>query len=289
MLLSMTGFGEGRSEAKGCGCSVEVRAVNNRYLKTTTKLPDSHAALDNEVEKLVRDRIRRGTVSVFVRLAGRSVASLCRLNRAAIEAYLVQLKGLAPVDAPLLSAVLTLPGCVEEGGGTLDPQEDWPVIRVALEAALANLEKMRRDEGLAMKEELAQGCAATLRLVEQVERLAPAAVHAYRDRLRERIGALLADYGITIGAGELIKEVAIFAERADVAEEVARLKSHLLQFRETLESRESAGRKLEFLSQEMLRESNTIGSKANDVAIAQLVVELKSQVERIREIIQNVE
>lgn len=289
MLLSMTGFGQGQREGNGLLCSVEMRSVNNRFLKVTMKLPDSHGALESDLEKLVRERVRRGTVSVFVRIDRLGEQQPYRLNERVLRGYLTQLKGIVPHDSTVIGHLLALPGVVEESIPTDDSSENWPIVQQAALAALENFDKMRRDEGAMMQQELVRCCDDMTGLLQRIEARSPEVVKAYRDRLHERIKSLLAEHGVSLDPTDLIKEVSIFAERSDIAEEIVRLRSHLSQFHETTRSEDCAGRKLEFLTQEMHRETNTIGSKANDVEIAQLVVDLKSQVERVREIIQNIE
>lgn len=295
MLLSMTGFGVAQRESTELQCAVEVRSVNNRYLKIATRLPDSHSALEREVEKTVRDKLRRGTVSLNIRTVRHAPLACYRINQTVALAYLDQLRALVgdgsavANDPGLLGHVLELPGVVEEPVEAADVGADWPLIRECVVAALDDMERMRRDEGAAMQRELLSGCRRMDELLARVDGLASGVVARYHDRLLERIASLLDERGVVIRADDLVREVAIFAERADVAEEVTRLKSHVVQFQETMEEPVSQGRKLDFLSQEMYRESNTLGSKASDVEVARIAVDLKTQVERIREIIQNVE
>ena len=218
----------------------------------------------------------------------------------AVKSYLAQLRKLgqdAGIATPsgaagetMLAQLLTLPGVVAEPGDlAFSPDEDWPVFEQVLEQALAKLQTMRQDEGRAMAQELMQyreTIAAQLGLIRD---RAPTVVASYRDRLYERVRNLLAEHDVELDRSDLIKEVSVFAERSDIAEEVVRLASHLDQFQEFMKEPESPGRKLEFLTQEMFREANTIGSKAGDVAISRHVVEIKSTLEKIRELVQNVE
>jgi uncharacterized protein (TIGR00255 family) len=162
-------------------------------------------------------------------------------------------------------------------------------VRDALESAMQNLAQMRTDEGRAMAADLRANCQALAIELTHIEARAPLVVTAYRERLAERLRAALAEFAVTLDPGDIIKEVGIFAERSDISEEIVRLRSHLEQFDSIMELPESSGRKLEFLTQEMFRETNTIGSKANDVQIARHVIDIKAGIERIREMIQNVE
>jgi uncharacterized protein (TIGR00255 family) len=167
--------------------------------------------------------------------------------------------------------------------------EEWPLLERVLEQALDRLQAMRQEEGRAMAQELLQLRDQIAAELGAIRARIPSVAAAYRDRLLERVRALLAELDVKIDRSDLIKEVAIFAERSDIAEEVVRLASHLDQFRDVVAEPESAGRKLEFLTQEMFREANTIGSKASDVDISRHVVEIKGALEKIRELVQNVE
>ena len=189
-----------------------------------------------------------------------------------------------------LEALLPLPGVVDDTCGlAVDATADWPVIEQTLQAALENLARMRRNEGQAMAADLAANCRTVAASLDRIERRAPLVVDDYRNRLSDRLKRTLAELEVTLDPADLIKEVSLFADRSDISEEIVRLRSHLEQFQATMELPESSGRKLDFLTQEMFRETNTIGSKANDVEIAREVIEIKTAVERIREMIQNVE
>jgi uncharacterized protein (TIGR00255 family) len=188
-----------------------------------------------------------------------------------------------------LAALLTLPGVVEDHrGDSTHAHDDWPMIEGVLDSALKAFQASRAAEGAAMSREL---LALGWRFSEELDRVTarvPDVVANYQERLLERVRTLVGDR-VAVEPKDLIREVAILADRSDVAEEVTRLRAHLVQYMEVIEGPESAGRKLEFVVQEMGRETNTIGSKANDVAISRSVVEMKASLERIRELIQNVE
>ena len=177
----------------------------------------------------------------------------------------------------------------ERKAATEDPHEDWPVLSALVAEALGKLQQARADEGRAMADELLSLGRAVSDHLEKIADLGPSVVAAYQKRITERVQSLLQGQGATIEPRDLIREVAIFAERADIAEEVVRLRAHLKQFAEVIDEPESSGRKLEFVVQEMGRETNTIGSKANDVEISRAVVEIKGLLEKVRELIQNVE
>jgi uncharacterized protein (TIGR00255 family) len=196
-----------------------------------------------------------------------------------------------PEVGQLLGPLLALPGVAPEPGTALSPcEEDWPVIERVLAEALERLQAMRQDEGGRMAQELLHYRAHVADQLEIIRLRMPQVVAGYRDRLLERVRGLLADSGVAAQPDDLIREVSVFAERSDIAEEVVRLASHLDQFDQTVRTEtDGPGRKLEFLVQEMGRETNTIGSKASDVTVSRHVVEIKATLEKVRELIQNVE
>jgi uncharacterized protein (TIGR00255 family) len=291
VLLSMTGYGEGRLQDDRWSVSVELRTVNNRHLKLSARISEPYGALEPDLERLVRDKLRRGTVQLVLRVERPRKSEDYRLNTVALASYRDQLQALQGSARPVdLAPLLALPGVVEERAQTADdPHDDWPLISRVVNEALARLQASRADEGRAMARELLALGAAIGDRLECVAARGPEVIASYNDRLAERVQALVKEKGITIEPKDLIREVAILAERADIAEEVVRLRAHLAHFAEVIHEPESAGRKLEFVAQEMGRETNTIGSKANDVSISREVVEIKGLLEKIRELIQNVE
>jgi len=285
----MTGFGEARIQDDRWSVSVEVRTVNNRHLKLNAKISDPYSALEPELEKLVRETIRRGTVQLSIRVDRPKRSEDYRLNKVAIQSYRAQLTELG-VAISDLSGLLGLPGVVEERKPAVDdPHQDWPALAGVVSEALVKLQKARAEEGRAMADELiALGKSAAAQL-EKIAVRGPEVVTSYQKRLTERVQSLLQGQVVTVEPKDLVREVAIFAERADIAEEVMRLRAHFGQYVEVIGESESSGRKLEFVVQEMGRETNTIGSKANDVEISRGGVEIKGALEKIRELIQNVE
>ncbi len=294
MLLSMTGHGESHCQQNGMAVAVDVRTINNRYFKLSVRMNEGYSALESSIETVVRQHVRRGTVQVNVRVDREPSPDDYKLNEVVLASYCQQLKKLSDYSheaEPIqLESLLSLPGVVDERAARkLDAEADWPLIEKTLNAALENLAHMRTDEGRAMAADLKVNCQIVSDQLQAIEKRGPLVVDAYRSRLSERLNNLLAQYQVSIEAGDLIREVAMFAERSDISEEVVRLRSHLEQFDKIAEQEESSGRKLDFLTQEMFRETNTIGSKANDAEIARHVIEIKAAVERMREMIQNVE
>ena len=293
MLLSMTGHGEAHRRQDGTSVTVEVRTINNRYLKLSFRASEGYQSLEPQVEGLVRQHVRRGTIQVTLNVDREPSPDDYRLNEVVLKGYLAQLEritGSRLSDGSSLASLLTLPGVVREPMASTDVIESrWPLIESVLQEALAHLGRMRIEEGRTMAADLAANARAIAAELAAVERRAPQVVDAYRGRLGERLNKLLGELGVQVQPADIVREVGIFAERSDVAEEIVRLKSHLEQFDTVMATDESSGRKLEFLTQEMFRETNTIGSKANDAEIARHVIEMKSAIERMREMIQNVE
>jgi uncharacterized protein (TIGR00255 family) len=294
VLLSMTGFGEASRQNDSLAVSVEVRTINSRYFKLTVRSGEGYAALEPQIDALVRQHIKRGTVQVSLRVTRLRPAETYQINAEVLAGYRRQLDRLSatwtPAEPVRLEALLQLPGVVVDNEfAQADALTDWPLIEQALSGAMANMAGMRADEGRAMTADLAENCSAIAGQLAEIERRAPLVADAYRARLSERLGKILAEFDAALQPGDLVREVGIYAERSDISEETVRLRSHLEQFAAIMAIEESSGRKLEFLTQEMFRETNTIGSKANDVLIARHVIEIKAAIERMREMIQNIE
>jgi uncharacterized protein (TIGR00255 family) len=290
----MTGFGEAHRKNALLAVTAEVRAINSRYFKLAIRCGEGYTALEPLVESLVREQIKRGTVQVSLRIDRKHGSEDYRLNADVLAGYLAQLEQIAGKSkskhAPPIESLLMLPGVVDPSvNGPPDVTADWPIVSEALSAAMTNMAAMRAEEGSAMAADLAANAAVIAKELEAIEARAPMVAEGYRSRMTERIEKTLADFQITLQPADLIREISIYAERSDISEEIVRLRSHLEQFTTTLDLPESAGRKLEFLTQEMFRETNTIGSKANDVQISRHVIEIKAAIEKIREMIQNVE
>lgn len=297
MLLSMTGFGEGRSSSSGVSISVEVRAVNNRYLKVSVRGSDPYPMLEPDIEKILRQKIRRGTITVLVRAQRESHNANTLLNQEILTQYIQQIRQLSERlglrdYTPLLNGVVLLPGVTNPNLSDLGAlaEEEHLVMERALHIAIDSLQRMRQTEGQAMALELMNHHQRVSHYLNLIRGIVPQVAANYRLRMRERIRLALSDSNIFPQDEDLIREVAIFAERIDISEEIMRLSSHLDQFKKVVqEEKDSPGRKLEFLVQEMGRETNTIGSKSGDVTISRHTVEIKSELEKIRELVQNIE
>lgn len=290
----MTGFGDARVQNDRLNLTVEVRSVNNRHLKVSTRIPDAFGRFESQIEKLVRERVSRGTINLSVREERiRSVAS-SRIDSEVLGSYWAQAKAFADqhgIDTGIeLGPLLTLPGVISDSSrSSEDAEADWPFVRDAITSAMDKLHDFRTKEGRSMEDDLLHQHAVISREIEKVVERAPQVVSEHRTRLLERVREMLADSDATVEPNDLIREVSVFADRVDINEEITRLRHHLVQFVDFVSADESMGRKLEFLGQEVFREVNTIGSKANNVKIAHCVVEMKAAIEKIREIVQNVE
>ena len=288
----MTGFGTGRSRAGDEEISVEVRAVNHKHLEAKVRLPRELAALESSVLKAVRARCARGAVDVAVRRSTSTVSGAVPMVDAAMarawrEALRTVARAADIADTPTAAQIAGQPGVVRME----EPVADLALAEGALEKALAEaldaLVAARVREGKALEADLSARLQRVATLASEVAELAPRTVEAYRARIQERVAELLK--GAPVDEGRLVQEVALFAERTDVAEEATRLQAHLAAFRGFLTSSEPAGRKMDFLVQEMHREVNTTGSKSQSTEISTRIVELKAELERIREQVQNVE
>lgn len=286
MLLSMTGHGQATAQDDHVQVLVEIRSVNNRFLKISVS-SELDAGYQSRMESIVRERIKRGSVSLRVKLQFLGENQQHELNATVIEAYQKQLEAMNHTAS--IEAILQLPGVISENEDSSRFEAVWPVVEKGLNEAVDKLIEMRRAEGEAMKNDLLDNCRLIAAEVEQVKEQAPNVAASYAKRISDRVNQLLDQHNVSVGPSDLVREIGIFAERVDISEELVRLDSHLKQFHTIADSDETNGRKLDFLTQELLRETNTIGSKANHADIASHVVEIKSIIERIREMVQNVE
>lgn len=280
----MTGFGAAAAEGGGLRISCECRSVNGRYLKLSLKLPETLRALEAELEKKVKGRVARGTVNVSIRVERTDLEALVSVNEDVVQAYqsVFARLGLDPSSIP------TLPGVLSAQRQAMNA-EQRQLVETVVEQALVALVEMRDAEGGALAshlEELLNGIAVER---QKVLARAPAVVTEYRDRLAARVNELLDGANTELDEATLAREVAVFASRSDVTEEVERIASHLDQIREHIASGEPAGRTLDFLGQELHREVNTIGSKSSDAELGRSVITLKGLVDRFKEQVANVE
>jgi len=293
MICSMTGYGSARVSENGTCRELEIRSVNNRYLKLSIKLPEHLQFAESEVDRLLRAKLSRGSVSLTLRMRTDSGA-LPPVDTGLLQQYvaaLSQVKLPHGVQAVIdLATVAGLPGVagptsLDEEARSREVETVTKLTGAALDAMLA----MRREEGRTLLGDLRNCCTAIRSRLAAVAERAPGVIDEYRERLRTRVAALMQNGGFQLEADALAREVAVYAERCDISEEIHRLGSHLDQFGELCDRDEQVGRTMDFLAQEMLREANTIGSKSNDAAIARDVVEIKGLIDRVKEQVQNVE
>lgn len=292
MIKSMTGFGRGEWQQEGKRIGAEVRSFNHRFLDVSLHLPRKLAPLEPRVRNLVKGRLSRGRIEISIQVDSASVGEQrLELDLGLAREYYQVLQSLqANLGIPGEIRLETLASFREifaRKEVETDLEKEWAALESALDGAIQDLEGMRREEGLALRQELLNRIAGLATLVDAVAAAAPGALEGARMRLAERVKELSG--GIVLDEGRLAQEVAYLAERSDITEELVRLRSHLAQFRELLDRDEPVGRKLDFLLQEINREANTTGSKANDAEISQSVVTLKSELEKMREQVQNVE
>ena len=234
-MLSMTGFGEAHRKEASLTVSAEVRTINSRYFKLVIRCGDGYSALEPQIETLVRQHIKRGTVQVSIRVDRPSASDDFQFNAAVLSGYRQQLEELrnvwkmtTPID---IEALLVLPGVVNQNAaGPLDVTGDWPIISQTLQAAMDHMAIMRVEEGRAMAADLAANGALIAKELDTIETRAPLVADSYRGRLSERLTKTLADFQITLQPGDLVREISIYAERSDISEEIVRLRSHLEQF-----------------------------------------------------------
>lgn len=294
MIRSMTGFGDASGSDEGSVYGVEVRSVNNKFLKTTSRIADRLASLEPEIEQIVRATISRGSVTVTVSCTDTDAGAALEINTAALRKYAQQIA--QAIDAPLgsidVSGLVMLPGVLRP------PSDDetrlhraraaiMPMVKLALEHLIA----MRTREGVALHDDLAGHLDFIAERLAKITQFAPRVTSDYERRLKARIDALITDSGAEVDQGELIREIAVYAEKTDIAEEISRLSEHLVHFKDLLgdDHGRPIGRTMDFLAQELLREANTIASKSPDAQMSRLIVEIKGAIDRIKEQVQNVE
>ncbi len=293
MVRSMTGFGRGTFSDSGKEFTVEVKSVNHRYIDFYIKLPRQIAFLEERVREIVSKSIYRGKVDIFISFEDRSEDSKSvTLDEALADAYIQAIEKLKGkynlADDISVSLVSRLPDVLKIEKNEDDEEQLWKVLYNALEAAISSLIQMREKEGNELRESLLQKADNMQDIIKHISERSPEVVSEYKLKLENRIKDLLNQQ--TIDENRIAMEVAIFADRCSIDEELVRLGSHLSQLRDILSiQQQPVGRKLDFLVQEINREINTIGSKSNDIIITKSVLELKSETEKIREQIQNIE
>lgn len=293
MIRSMTGFGRGEYCDKVYSFSVEIKTVNHRYNDIFIKMPKHINFLEDKIKKVIKNRISRGRVEVYINLEylGESKVEILTdlpLAKSYYKALENLKKELNIKDEISLGHILDKDDIIKIENKELDEEETWFCLKKALEIALIETVDMRTQEGKELSKDIKSSLVIVENKTKKIEERTPKVVEEYREKLEERTRELLSEE-YNLDEDKLANEIVFFADRSDINEEVIRLYSHINQFYESLEEEVPVGRKLDFLIQEMNREINTIGSKANDIEISRNVVEVKSELEKIREQIQNVE
>ena len=292
MIRSMTGFGRGQEIVDGWSIVVEIKSVNHRYFEYASRLPRGYAFLDDKLKTLLQQRISRGKVDVYVQIqALESAGSEVMVDHGLAESYLKALRELAEryevredVSATALSRY---PDVLTVRQAQVDEEAVWSAVQQVAELALERFVAMRELEGARMRADVLSRAETIRKAVAVVEARSPETVREHMEKVEARIRDLLA--GVPVDEARLLNEAAIFADKVAVAEETVRLCSHLDQLEQMLDGGEAIGRKLDFLVQEINRETNTIGSKCSDLSLTRIVVDIKAEIEKIREQIQNIE
>jgi uncharacterized protein (TIGR00255 family) len=284
----MTGFGLGMSRTARFAVRAEVRSVNNRNLRVTLRLPERIQGMEPELEKRIHNGVSRGAVSVAISLDDVSGDPGYVVDSAAIRFYRDALRKIKVEKVPL-SALIALPGVIRKKSAEEVPEELAAAVRDAVKGATQQFMAARETEGAFIWKDMTARCRAVSALVERIEARIPSVIEEYRRRLSERLAKLLNGVGSSLTEEDLRKEVALFADRSDISEEITRLRSHLALMAGPGARDEPYGRKLEFITQEMFREANTMASKATDAEMVQEMLEIKSEIEKLREQALNVE
>lgn len=293
MLTSMTGFGRAECQDGDYSYKAEIRSVNNRFIEINTRLPKAFLDMEQPLKKLIKSHCTRGSINITISLAnsnGNSGEWEVKANLALATQYVEALK---EVQSSLglegkihIDSVVGLRDVFKIEPVAIDPAKESLLLNMA-ETALESLQKMRNEEGAHLQEDLAERIDSIEKLAAQIATRQPEVIQEYKVRLKEKIKQL--NDGVEIDESRLAQEAAILADRCDITEEITRLSSHLNQFRKLFDSSEPVGRKLEFITQEINREVNTMGSKSSDTEVANLVIEIKSTLEKIREQLANIE
>ena len=297
MIRSMTGFGDAATESHGIHYALELRSLNNKYFKTLVRLPEELSALEAELESALRKKVQRGSFTLTVKTKASDATAASRINDNVLLAYIDHLEAIRHkvrdhsihID---LTQLLALPGVIETGhDAEALMSESRPILLNLLDQAAEKLNVMRVAEGKGLQAVLRQQLDAIRDRLSIVRDRSPVVVEEYQHKLMTRMKELTGKAELEVAHGDLIKEVAVFADRVDVYEEAQRIEAHLDQFGSMLDAgdHEPAGRTLDFIAQELLREANTIAAKSSDQAISRAVVEIKSAIDRIKEQVQNVE
>lgn len=290
----MTGFGDASGTHNSSLYSVEVRSVNNKYLKTTVRVPERLQTLEPELEQKIRSKVSRGSVVITISCSAQNEKAAFTVNQPALRAYAQQVADATgkPIEEVRVEQMMNLPGVL------LPPGDEESLLQSAragleplVELALEHLVSMRTREGSALKSDLSMHLEFISERLKQIEEIAPRVAGDFEKRLKARMDSLMSEFDMQADPAEIIREIAVYAEKTDIAEEIVRLGEHIIHFGELLENTDDRpmGRTMDFLAQELLREANTIASKSPDATMSRLIVEIKGAIDRIKEQVQNAE
>ncbi|TXC92012.1 YicC family protein [Metabacillus litoralis] len=291
MVVSMTGFGRASKQIGSCFFTVEMKSVNHRFLDINLKMPKQFMGIEDKIKKIISQSINRGRLEVYINFEGEFLANkTVKVDWAIVDQFIDSLKEIKKrysiEDQISLENILSFGAGIEVTEESLPSDEYELEIVQLIETAVKQLADMRAIEGQQLVQDLKKRVKSLQEITLDLEKIAPDVVEQYRERIKKRVGEFITG---NIDENRILTEVALFADKADITEELTRIHSHIHQFQETLIEQEPVGRKLDFLVQELNREANTIGSKANDGLIAKNVVELKSIIEKLKEQVQNIE
>ncbi|SCI73186.1 YicC-like family%2C N-terminal region [uncultured Clostridium sp.] len=293
MAISMTGFGRGEYKNDNYHFTVECRTINHKYVDINIRLPRKISFLEDKIRNVVKEYVKRGRVDLYIKLdlIGSEDVNLKFDEKLASE-YVNILNNIKSTfnlqDDITVMNIAKFPDIIKSEEKEEDEDLLWSMLKVALDDCLVKLKDMRKEEGIKLSNDIDMRCDLLKDYIEQIENYSYNVVNEYKEKLNNRIAEIL-DNPSLVDENRIAQEVAIYADKCSITEEIVRFKSHILQLKKTIHKDESIGRKIDFLIQEMNRETNTIGSKSSDLNITNLVVEIKSELEKIREQIQNVE
>ncbi len=297
MIRSMTGFGRAEAKDEKKTILVEVRSVNNKYLKTNIRIPESLAEFEDRIERLLKKELVRGTVNLTIEYKSCAQLPKCIINKDILKEYHNKISEarneISSEQDITFDNLISLPGVIEfkkeSENGSIHDDEFWGELEHLIKLSIDSLKGMREAEGQNLRAEIEKWKNKISMLLDEIETMAPKVVLEYSNRIQERVSSLLSGMEGKIEKSDLNKEIAIFADRCDISEELGRLRSHIMLFDNVMDNEEPNGRKLEFIVQEMFREANTIASKANNSTIIENTISVKTEIERIKEQVLNLE
>ncbi|MCP4265732.1 MAG: YicC family protein [Candidatus Brocadiaceae bacterium] len=297
MIRSMTGFGRAETKDETKTILVEVRSINNKYLKTNIRIPESLARFEDRIERLLKKELARGTINLSIEYKSCAQKPKCIINKDILREYHNIIREarneISSEQDITFDNLISLPGVLEfkkeSENGSVHDDDFWRELEQLIKLSVDSLKGMRETEGQNLRAEIEKWKNRISMLLDEIETMAPGVVLEYSKRIQERVSSLLSGMENKIEKSDLNKEIAIFADRCDISEELGRLRSHIMLFDNVMDNEEPNGRKLEFIVQEMFREANTIASKANNATIIENTISVKTEIERIKEQVLNLE